>query len=140
MRLRVFFTVLISDLITIMLSMLYAALFAWLIERVIPLDGMYYWCVLGAFFVFLSFINFYYSAPSYVDVSLGRDVNPGRDAAWVAYFGAFSGSLFLTAVIVIQIDQIFPLQGRLSYVVSGIVFTLVLVCLLVCVMKLRRKQ
>lgn len=48
MQLRVFFTVLISDLLTVLLSMLYAAFLARLIEVVIRLDGLYYWLVLGA--------------------------------------------------------------------------------------------
>lgn len=55
MRLRVFFTVLVSDLLAVMLSMLsmlYAAFLAWLIDRVVPLSGVYYWLVLGAFFCF----------------------------------------------------------------------------------------
>ena len=48
MQLRVFFTVLISDFLTVLLSMLYAAFLARLIEVVIRLDGLYYWLVLGA--------------------------------------------------------------------------------------------
>jgi len=140
MRLRDFFTVLISDLLTVMLSMFYAVLLAWLIEIVVPLSGVYYWLVLGAFFVFLLFVNFYYCSPSYIDVSLGRDLNPERDSAWVAYFGAFIGSLFWAAVIVLQIDQEFSPQRNLSFVVSVAIFMLVFACLCIYIMRLRRRM
>jgi hypothetical protein len=140
MRLRVFFTVLVSDLLAVILSMLYAAFLAWLIERVVPLSGVYYWLVLGAFFVFLLFVNFYYCSLGYIDVSLGRDLNPERDSAWVAYFGAFIVSLFWAAIIVLQIDQVFPLQGKLSFVVSAAIFMLVFVCLCIYIVRLRRRK
>lgn len=140
MRLRVFFTVLISDLLTVMLSMLYAAFFAWLIERVIPLYGVFYWLVLGVFFVFLLFVHFYYCSPSYIDVSLGRDFNPERDSTWVVYSGVFIGSLFWAAVIVLQIDQAFSLQGNLSFVDCAAIFILVFACLCIYIMRLRRRK
>ena len=140
MRLRVFFTVLISDSLAVMLSIFYASLLTWLIEIVVPLSGVYYWLVLGAFFIFLLFVNFYYCFPSYIDVSLGRDFNPERDSAWVAYFGAFIGSLFWSAVIALQIDQAFSLQGKLSFVVSVAIFMLVFSCLCIYIMKLRRRK
>ncbi|MFJ7793787.1 hypothetical protein [Pseudomonas sp. NPDC096950] len=140
MRLRVFFTVLISDLLAVMLSMLYAAFLAKLIEKAVPLCGVYYWLVLGFLFVFLLFVNFYYCFPSYIDVSHGRDRNPRRDSAWVAYFGAFISSLFLTAVIDLQIDQAVSLQGSLSFFVSAAIFALVFSCLCLYIMKLRRKK
>jgi hypothetical protein len=140
MRLRVFFTVLISDSLAVMLSMFYASLLTWLIEVVVPLSGVYYWLVLGAFFVFLLFVNFYYCFPSYIDVSLGRDFNPERDSAWVSYFGAFIGSLFWTAVIILQVDQAFSPQGNLSFVVSMAVFMLVFACLCIYIMRLRRRK
>lgn len=140
MRLRVFFTVLVSDLLTVMLSMLYAAFLAWLIEKMIPLSGVYYWLVLGAIFVFLLFVDFYYCSPNYIDVSLDRDINPKRDSAWVAYFGVFIGSLFLTTVIVLQIDQVFSLKGELSFVVSTVIFMFVFVCFCIYIMRLRRRK
>lgn len=140
MRLRVFFTVLISDLLAVKFSMFYAALLAWLIETVVPLSGVYYWLVLGAFFVFLLFINFYYCSPSYIDVSLGRHFNPERDSAWVAYFGVFISSLFLAAVIALQIDQAFSLHGNLSFVVSVAIFMSVFACLCIYIMRLRRRK
>jgi hypothetical protein len=140
MRLRVFFTVLISDLLAVMLSMFYASLVAWLIESVIPLNGIYYWLVLGVLFVFLLFVSFYYCFPSYVDVSLGRDFNPGRDSAWVAYFGAFIGSLLWTTVIVLQMNKAFSLQGDLSFVAGVAVFMLVFSCVCIYIMQLRRKK
>ncbi|WP_185753202.1 hypothetical protein [Pseudomonas fluorescens] len=140
MRLRVFFTVLISDSLAVMLSMFYALLLTWLIEIVVPLIGVCYWLVLGAFFVILLFVNFYYCSPGYIDVSLGRDLSPERDSAWVAYFGAFVGSLFWTAVIVLQIDQAFSLQGSLSFVVSAAIFMLVFACLCIYIMRLRRRK
>ena len=140
MRLRVFFTVLISDSLAVMLSMFYASLLTWLIEIVVPLSGVYYWLVLGAFFIFLLLVNFYYCFPSYIDVLLGRDFNPERDYAWVAYFGAFIGSLFWSAVIALQIDQAFSLQSKLSFVVSVAIFMLVFSCLCIYIMKLRRRK
>ena len=140
MRLRVFFTVLISDSLAVMLSMFYASLLTWLIEIVVPLSGVYYWLVLGAFFIFLLLVNFYYCFPSYIDVLLGRDFNPERDYAWVAYFGAFIGSLFWSAVIALQIDQVFSLQSKLSFVVSVAIFMLVFSCLCIYIMKLRRRK
>lgn len=140
MRLRVFFTVLISDSITVMLSILYAAFLTWLIERVIPLSGVGYWWALSVFFIFLLLVNFYYCSPSYLDVSLGRDLNPKRDSAWVAYFGVFIGSLFWTAVIVLQIDQEFSLKGKLSVAISMVVFMFVFACLCIYVMRLRRRK
>lgn len=139
MRLRVFFTVLISDLLTVMLSMVYAAFLAWLIERVIPLSGVYYWLMLGAVFVFLLFVDFYYCSRSYIDVSLGRDLKPERDSAWVAYFGVFIGSLFLTTVVVLQVDQEFSLEGKISFVFGVAVFMLVFVCFFICIRRLRRR-
>ena len=140
MRLRVFFTVLISDSLAVMLSIFYASLLTWLIEIVVPLSGVYYWLVLGAFFIFLLLVNFYYCFPSYIDVLLGRDFNPERDYAWVAYFGAFIGSLFWSAVIALQIDQAFSLQSKLSFVVSVAIFMLVFSCLCIYIMKLRRRK
>lgn len=140
MRFRVFLTVLISDLLTVMLSMLYAVFLAWLIERVIPLGGFYYWLVLGAIFVFLLFVDFYYCSPSYIDVSLGRNLKPERDSAWVAYFGVFIGSLFLTTIIVLQVDQEFSLKGAISFVFSIAVFMLVFICFFTYIRRLRRKN
>jgi hypothetical protein len=140
MRLRVFFTVLISDSLAVMLSMFYAALLVWLIEKVVPISGVYYWLVLGVFFVFLLFVNFYYCFPSYIDVLLGRDFNPERDSAWVAYFGVFIGSLFWTAVIALQIDQEFSPQGNISFIVNVAVFMLVFACLCIYIMRLRRRK
>ena len=140
MRLRVFFTVLISDSIAVMLSMFYAVLVTLLVERVVPLNGLYYWLVVGVSFVFLLFVNFYYCFPSYIDVSVGRDFNPERDSAWVAYFGAFIGSLFWAAVIVLQINQVFSLQSNFSYVVGVVVFILVFSCLCIYIMRLRRRK
>ena len=140
MRLRVFFTVLISDLLAVMLSMLYAAFLAKLIEKAAPLSGVYYWLVLGLIFVFLLFVNFYYCFPSYIDVSHGRDWNPRRDSAWVAYFGTFISSLFLTAVIDLQIDQAISQQGSFSFFVSAAIFVLVFFCFCLYMMKLRRKR
>lgn len=140
MRLRVFFTVLISDLLAVILSMLYAVFLANLIEKVIPLSGVYYWLVSGSLFVFLLFVSFYCCFPSYLDVSLGRALNPARDSAWVAYFGAFIGSLFWTAVVDLQIDQVISLQGNLSFVVSVATFILIFSCLCFYIMRLRRKK
>lgn len=140
MRLRVFFTVLISDLLAVMLSILCAAFLAKLIEKVIPLSGVYYWLVWGCLFVFLLFVNFYYCFPSYLDISLGRDLNPGRDSTWVAYFGVFIGSLFWTAVIDLQMDQAISLQGDLSFLVSVVIFIFIFSCLCFYVMRLRRKK
>lgn len=135
-----FFTVLISDLLTVMLSMVYAAFLAWLLERVIPLSGVYYWLMLGAIFVFLLFVDFYYCSRSYIDVSLGRDLKPERDSAWVAYFGVFIGSLFLTTVVVLQVDQEFSLEGKISFVFGVAVFMLVFVCFFICIRRLRRRD
>lgn len=140
MRLRVFLTVLISDLLTVMLSILHAAFLAWLIERVIPLGGVYYWLVLGAIFVFLLFVNFYYCSPSYIDVSLGCDFKPERDTAWVAYFGVFIGSLFLTTVVILQIEQEFFLEGKFSFVLSVAAFVLIFICFFICIRRLRRRK
>lgn len=140
MRLRVFFTVLISDLLTVMLSMVYAVFLAWLIERVIPLGGVYYWLVLGTIFIFLLLVDFYYCSPSYIDVSIGRDLKPERDSAWVAYFGVFIGSLFMTTIIVLQVDQEFSLKGTISFVFSIAVFILVFICFFIYIRRLRRKN
>lgn len=140
MRLRVFFIVLISDLLTVMLSIFYAAFLAWLIERVIPLGGVYYWLVLGTIFVFLLLVNFYYCSPSYIDVSLGRDLKPERDSAWVAYFGVFISSLFLATVIVLQIDQELSPKGTISFVFSVAVFMLIFICFFIYIRRLRRKN
>lgn len=96
--------------------------------------------MLGAIFIFLLFVSFYYGSPGYIETSLGRDFNPQKDSAWVAYFWVFIGSLFWAAIIVLQIDQVFSLQGEFSFLVSAAVFILIFVCLCSYVIRLRRNK
>jgi hypothetical protein len=140
MRLRVFFTVLVSDLLTVMICMFYTVFLVSLLEKVISLSGICYWVVLGLMFVFLLFVSFRYYSQSFIDVSLGRDVNPERDSAWAVYFGVFISSLFVAAVILQDIDKAFPLAGASSFVVTAVVFIMVFVGFFICVKKLRRRK
>jgi len=76
MRLRVFFTVLISDSLAVMLSMFYAALLVWLIEKVVPISGVYYWLVLGVFLSFCCLLIFITVFPAILMFYLGGILTP----------------------------------------------------------------
>lgn len=140
MRVRDFLKVLMSDLLTVIVCVLYTVFLVGLIEEVVDLGGGVYWVVLSVVFTSLLFLNFRYYSPSLIAISLGRPVDVERQSVGAVYIGVFIGSLLVAAIIFQEVGKVFCLEGLFSFVVSLVIFIMVFVSLGLYVRRLRRKD
>lgn len=129
-----------SDLLTVVVCVLYTVFLVGLIEKVVDLGEGGYWVVLGVVFVSLLFLNFRYYSPSLIAVSLGRPVDFERQSISALYIGVFISSLLVAAIIFQEVGKVLYLEGAFSFVVSLAIFIMVFVSLVLYIRRLRRKD
>ena len=140
MRARYSLVVLMADLLLVIVSAFYAVFLVHLIEKIADLDGVAYWVALSTVFAVLLFFHLRYCSPSLIATSLGRSASPRAPSIAAMYLGVVVSSLFVSALIVQEIDRAFVLDRVISVVVEVTVFVLVFVGLGSYVRTLRRSK
>ncbi|WP_213939338.1 hypothetical protein [Pseudomonas sp. dw_612] len=137
MRIRVISAVVILYLLMVAVSVVYTALFVWLIKKMIMLDGWVLNSVVGIIFVAQLFMSFRYSAPGLKAEVLGIEAGLKKQPLAAIYYEIITAAMLATFFIMMFVRRFFSLVGVLSWVITGLVFLIVFLGFFVRVKKLR---